>query len=176
MTTEPQPQSGTLDPVGPRQPARSLNEEIRPGEETALQQVMYADVDRLRSLDRPHVLFVDDEPAVLSGFRRTLRAERHRWDLSFAGDGSSALEILAVRPCAVLVSDFRMPGMDGAELLTAVRDRHRGTARVILSGHVDDIALDTIHTLAHQVLPKPCAPEQIIGCVAGLIGPHVAVC
>ena len=139
-----------------------------------MQQAMNVDVDRQQagSIDRPHIVFVDDEPGVLSGLRRALRSERHRWDLSFAGDGRSALAVLAERPCAVLVSDFRMPGMDGAELLTAVRDRHLAGARVILSGQIDAIAVDTVHILADRLLPKPCSPEKIIGCVAELIDLH----
>jgi CheY-like chemotaxis protein len=139
-----------------------------------LQQAVSADTDRehLRSLDRPHIVFVDDDPAVLSGLRRLLRAERYRWDLSFAGDGPSALAILAERPCTVLVSDFRMPGMDGAELLTAVRDRHRGTARVILSGQIDATALDTIRTLADRLLPNPVHRSRSSGAWCSFVGPH----
>ncbi|MGB2821543.1 MAG: response regulator, partial [Phycisphaerae bacterium] len=62
------------------------------------------------------VLFVDDEPRILNGLHRSLRAMRHEWDMALATGGAEALETLATRPFDVVVSDMRMPGMDGVEL------------------------------------------------------------
>jgi YesN/AraC family two-component response regulator len=83
---------------------------------------------------RPHILFVDDEPRILGGMRRMLRTYRDRWDMSFAEGGEAALVALRDRPCDVIISDYRMPGMNGAQLLEHVRSEFPATARVILSG------------------------------------------
>jgi HD-like signal output (HDOD) protein/CheY-like chemotaxis protein len=112
--------------------------------------------------ERPHVLFVDDEESMLSGLRRMLRAHRDRWDMSFALGGERALAVLAERPCDVVVSDFRMPGMDGGTLLQLVRDRYPGTARLILSGHTDESDLLKVLLLAHQFVNKPCSEDDLV--------------
>jgi HD-like signal output (HDOD) protein/FixJ family two-component response regulator len=119
---------------------------------------------------RPHIVFVDDEPRILSALRRMLRAYRDRWDMSFADSGAEALVLLDDRPCDVIFSDFRMPNMDGATLLTQVRDRHPYTARVILSGQTDESSITKVLMLAHRFLNKPSSEEQIVGTIEQLVG------
>lgn len=70
------------------------------------------------------ILFVDDEPRVLDGLRRMLHARRHEWDMTFVTSGEEALKVLASAPYDVIVSDMRMPGMDGSQLLDEVRRRY----------------------------------------------------
>jgi YesN/AraC family two-component response regulator len=84
----------------------------------------------------PHILFVDDEPNLIDGLRRMLRSFRQRWNIAFATSGSEALELMSQRPFDVIVSDMRMPGMDGRQLLEEVEKRHPQTVRVVLSGSV----------------------------------------
>ena len=81
------------------------------------------------------LLCVDDEPSILSALRRVLRAPDCR--VLQATSGAEALEILAREPVAVIVSDMRMPGMDGAELLSRVRAQWPHTARILLTGYAD---------------------------------------
>src|SRR5450830_1115854 len=81
------------------------------------------------------VLCVDDEPSILSALRRVLRAEGCR--LLTAQGGAEALAILATESVDVVVSDMRMPGMDGAQLLARVREEWPGTARILLTGYAD---------------------------------------
>jgi HD-like signal output (HDOD) protein/ActR/RegA family two-component response regulator len=119
---------------------------------------------------RPHILFVDDEPRILGGLRRMLRTHRDRWDMSFAEGAEAALAALRERPCDVIVSDYRMPGMNGAQLLERVRTDYPATARVILSGQTNEDNLLSIMVLAHEFLTKPSSPEQLIATVERLIG------
>ena len=96
------------------------------------------------------ILFVDDEQNVLLGIRRATRSMRHEWEMSFVESGAAALEHFAANDVDVLVTDMRMPGMDGAELLQSVKDRYPGTARIILSGHSDQEAIFRSTTSAHE--------------------------
>jgi YesN/AraC family two-component response regulator len=107
------------------------------------------------------ILFVDDEPLVLQGLKRMLRRERTEWDMTFVESGREALEMMEITSIDVVVSDMRMPGMNGAELLEQVTARHPETVRIILSGYADqDLVLKSIGT-AHQYLAKPCDPTTL---------------
>ncbi|HUT04774.1 MAG TPA: response regulator [bacterium] len=102
------------------------------------------------------ILFVDDEPRVLEGLRRMLHSLRGEWDMEFAQSGQEALESLDTKEFDVIVSDMRMPAMDGAELLSKVRDRHPQIARIVLSGQSDSETILRSVEPAHQYLSKPC--------------------
>jgi CheY-like chemotaxis protein len=107
------------------------------------------------------ILFVDDESRVLSGLRRQLFARRGEWDMAFAESGPAALEDLARQPADAIVSDMRMPGMDGAQLLARVAQEHPRTARLVLSGHADADRVQVARSCAHRYLHKPCPPETL---------------
>jgi HD-like signal output (HDOD) protein/CheY-like chemotaxis protein len=119
---------------------------------------------------KPHVLFVDDEPRILDGLRRMLRGQRDRWDMSFANGGVAALAVLGDRHCDVVVSDFRMPEIDGAALLEKVRTMSPETARIILSGQTSADNVMRVMTLAHQFLNKPATSDQIIEAIERVLG------
>ncbi len=104
------------------------------------------------------LLFVDDEPSVLDGLRDLLRCRRHEWVMEFAEGAETAIAALKAEPFDVVISDMRMPGMDGAELLEQVRQHWPGTVRFILTGHTDQEAAERAVSVAHQVLSKPCDP------------------
>ncbi len=107
-------------------------------------------------LDKVNILFVDDDPNVLNGLRRMLRSLRSEWDFDFCDCGEEALRLLDRSSYDVVVSDMRMPGMNGAQLLEEVRLRQPKAARIILSGHCDEeTALKSVGPV-HQYLSKPC--------------------
>lgn len=113
------------------------------------------------SVMKRRILFVDDEPNVLDGLRRMLRPMCRQWDMTFAQSGQEALEALAKRSFDVVVSDMRMPEIDGAELLTEIRRRHPQMVRIVLSGYSSEgMALRLVGT-AHQYVAKPCDPERL---------------
>jgi putative nucleotidyltransferase with HDIG domain len=107
------------------------------------------------------ILFVDDEPHVLSGLQNLLRKQRHEWDMVFALGGDAALEELRNAPFDVVVSDMRMPGMDGAALLRHVQAEYPNIARIVLTGHAEKEAMVRALPVAHQFLSKPCDAEII---------------
>jgi HD-like signal output (HDOD) protein/CheY-like chemotaxis protein len=106
-------------------------------------------------------MFVDDEPMVLQGLQRMLRGMRNEWDMMFVESGTKALELMKDFSFDVVVSDMRMPGMNGAELLCEVLKRSPKSVRLILSGHADqDLILKCVGS-THQYLSKPCEPETL---------------
>jgi response regulator RpfG family c-di-GMP phosphodiesterase len=81
------------------------------------------------------VLLVDDEANILSALRRLLRPAGYR--ILTAESGAEALELLETDPVDLVISDMRMPGMDGAAFLTRVRERWPQTLRILLTGYAD---------------------------------------
>jgi len=107
------------------------------------------------------VLFVDDEPLVLQGLQRMLRSMRNEWEMDFVDGGAKALELLERQAFDVVVSDMRMPGMNGAQLLNTLAARFPDTIRIILSGHADQELIAQCLGSAHQYLSKPCDPDLL---------------
>ena len=110
---------------------------------------------------RRRILFVDDEPAILAGLQNLLYKERKRWDMVFAGSGDLALAACRALPFDVVVSDMRMPGMDGATLLGAIRDEFPSTVRIMLSGHAERETIVRVLPSIHQLLSKPCDAQTL---------------
>ncbi len=110
--------------------------------------------------EKPSILFVDDEPNVLQALKRMLRTATE-WHLEFAEGGEAALAILRSRNIDVVVTDMRMPGMDGAELLARVRDAWPGVTRIVLSGYCDHELVIRAIDAAHQYLIKPCSQDTL---------------
>ncbi|WP_338669086.1 response regulator [Pseudodesulfovibrio methanolicus] len=115
------------------------------------------------------LLFVDDETNVLAALRRMLRNKKDHWDMALVNSGQAALEALDKAPFDVIISDIKMPGMDGAELLTRVKDAHPGTIRIALSGQVDlNEVIRSIRSV-HQYISKPCSAEDLIARIEGAL-------
>lgn len=107
------------------------------------------------------VLFVDDEPNVLAGVQRMLRPLRQDWEMQFVTSGTEALDALALQRFDVIVTDMRMPGMDGAALLDQVSRSHPEMVRIVLSGQANREAILRVVGPAHQYLSKPCDSETL---------------
>jgi HD-like signal output (HDOD) protein len=107
------------------------------------------------------ILFVDDESKILDGIRRMLYANRSSWDMQFANSGEAALTACEAGAFDVVVSDLRMPGMDGATLLGHIRDRFPSTARVVLSGYSEVALGSRALPVAHRFLAKPCCESEL---------------
>lgn len=108
------------------------------------------------------LLFVDDEVQILDGLRRMLRGKRKEWDMVFVESGKHALEEMAKEPFDLVVTDMRMPVMDGAELLERVRRLSPQTVRIVLSGHSEKEKIMRSVRPAHQYLAKPIEQQELL--------------
>jgi response regulator RpfG family c-di-GMP phosphodiesterase len=119
---------------------------------------------------------VDDEPQILDGLQRSLFDS---FDVHVATSGPAALELLQQsdkRAAAfeVIVSDMRMPEMNGAQLLACARDLAPDTTRVLLTGHTDmDSAIAAVNEgEIFRFLSKPCAPETLVAALSAAVRQH----
>jgi response regulator RpfG family c-di-GMP phosphodiesterase len=120
----------------------------------------------------PRVLCVDDEPRVLEGLALHLR---RRFQLFLAVSGEQALEKLrAAGGAAVVISDMRMPGMNGAVLLAKVRNLYPDAIRILLTGEPGrDTVVAAVNTgQIFRFLTKPCPPDQLVACVQAAVEQH----
>lgn len=119
------------------------------------------------------VLFVDDDPEILASFQR---AFRRKYQVDTALGPIRALEAVTERgPYAVVVSDLRMPALDGIELFTRLHRVCPDTVRVMLTGHADmDAAMDAVNAgHVFRFLIKPCAEEDLDEALAAAAALHV---
>lgn len=112
--------------------------------------------------NKVRVLFVDDEPNVLAAIRRMLRSKHKEWEMAFAESGEDALLLFQKKAFDVIVSDIRMPKMDGADLLQNVKDSYPSTIRIALSGQVGLNEVVRSIRAVHQYISKPCDAEDLI--------------
>lgn len=85
------------------------------------------------------LLIVDDEPNVLRALQRVFKQENYK--LFLAGNAEEAIRVLGKENCQVVISDFKMPGMNGAELLKKIKSTYPDTIRIMLTGHADTTAV-----------------------------------
>jgi response regulator RpfG family c-di-GMP phosphodiesterase len=118
----------------------------------------------------PHILCVDDEPRVVDGLALHLRRD---YQVRTANGANGALQLLKEHGApAVIVSDMRMPGMDGATLLKHVKHLHPETTRILLTGDPGrDVAMAAVNEgQIFRYLTKPCPPEQLRSAIeAGVV-------
>jgi DNA-binding NtrC family response regulator len=109
---------------------------------------------------RPRILFVDDEPFVLKSMAAILRKD---FEVISASSGPAALEFLEREPgLRVVVSDYRMPGMDGGAFLAQVREKFPSTIRLLLSGAGAENVVSKDPALFFRFLAKPCPRETMV--------------
>lgn len=119
----------------------------------------------------PKILCVDDEPNVLAGLELHLH---RRYDLTTASGGAAALELLEKSTFAVILSDMRMPGMDGAKFLSHARQRAPDSVRMLLTGQADlDSAMAAVNEgQIFRFLMKPCPPDRLLAAFQSAVEQH----
>ena len=111
---------------------------------------------------KPSILFVDDERDVLRGLRRALRSKRREWDIKFVEGAQAAMIAMSENPADIIVSDMRMPDVDGAGLMESLADNWPFTCRFILSGQAADHAVIKTVGITHQFLAKPFDSQNLV--------------
>jgi len=122
--------------------------------------------------ERKHVLFVDDQQEILDGLRDALRSQRHTWQMSFVSDAEQALERMRTDAADVVVTDMRMPRIDGAELLGEVQAQYPDSIRIVLSGYADTSALTRAAAVAHRFLAKPADTDELVRVIERSLALH----
>lgn len=107
------------------------------------------------------ILFVDDEQNLLSSLKRMLRCMRDNFDFYFSESAKEGLVLMEENNIDVVISDMRMPGMDGADFLLEVQRKHPSTVRIMLTGQADEESVYKTVNVVHQFLAKPCDPEKL---------------
>ena len=108
------------------------------------------------------ILCVDDEESILRGFQLNLRKD---FELHLASDGVEGLEVFEKEGgFALVLSDMRMPRMNGAEMLSEIKKRDHEVSTILLTGHTDfDSAMAAVNDgNVFRMLSKPCPPERLI--------------
>lgn len=110
--------------------------------------------------EKPYLLAVDDEPDILDFLERVFRRD---YLVLRAGNGDEAMKLLAEQAPQVMVSDQRMPGRTGLELLSEVREAHPGITRILLSGFSDlpEITAAAESGLVHAYVVKPVDSKRL---------------
>lgn len=125
---------------------------------------------------KKRILFVDDDRDILDGLRSVLRQQRREWDVVYTLGGPAAIEEIQRTTFDVIVTDMRMPVVDGAELLRQVKSVQPRAVRIVLSGQTDtETAMKTVFT-AHQFLSKPCDVDALRSVVRRACALNDVVC
>ena len=114
---------------------------------------------------RTRILIVDDEVTLLRLMKLGMRSMAGEWDLHFAESGEEALTFINQQAFDVVITDMRMPGMNGAQLLNHVLRDHPKTVRIVLSGYADLNQVMNCVGLTHQFIDKPCSLDDLKSCL-----------
>ncbi|SFJ99051.1 HDIG domain-containing protein [Desulfomicrobium apsheronum] len=118
---------------------------------------------------KKRILFVDDIKNVLNSLRLSLREMRDEWDMVFALGGEEAVNMLKISRFDLLVTDMRMPGIDGAQLLALANREHPSMGRIVLSGYAEQNCVLQNISLAHQYLSKPCTTQELVTTISNAL-------
>jgi two-component system response regulator HupR/HoxA len=114
---------------------------------------------------RPVVLLVDDEPDVLRATAMLLKKRLNDVEIVTAADGYEALAALGKRPVAVIVTDYRMPGMNGIEFLQKALSVAPSTPSIMITAFGEALTPAENAARPIAVLRKPFSPEDLLGAV-----------
>jgi len=121
---------------------------------------------------KSRIVFVDDEAQVLEGLKRMLSCMDEDWEMTFLSSSDEALDLMAANPYDAVVSDLRMPGIDGFELLQKLRGSEKtgDVPVVILTGAgEDDLKRQAIEYGATDLLNKPVAREDLLARINSML-------
>src|SRR6058998_2920453 len=114
-------------------------------------------------MNQPRVLIVDDDPALLQALPEALRLRMREVTVDTADSAAAALDRIAARDYDAIVTDIKMPGMDGLTLLAEIRGRRPDTPILMITGHGEDaLAIQALRGGAYDFIPKPIDRDHIV--------------
>jgi HD-like signal output (HDOD) protein len=119
---------------------------------------------------KKRILFVEDNPVLLQMYATMLEDERDHWEVLTTNDGPQALQMMALAPFDVVVSDILVPGMDGTDFINTVRTRYPSSSRIILSSVNDQETVARCLNMIHQFLAKPFDVNMFKATLARICG------
>ncbi len=111
------------------------------------------------------ILFVDDEVPVLNGIRRIFQARRSDWELVFASSGKEGIQKASVMDFDLIVTDGKMPGMSGSEMLKEMKSKDitKDVPTIMLTGYVDDdMRKEALECGIIEFVNKPVIPDEFV--------------
>jgi YesN/AraC family two-component response regulator len=115
------------------------------------------------------ILIVDDDINLLDGLKRSMREKQNIWNQVYASSANEALNILASQKIDVIITDYKMPGVDGLELLSIIKEKYPDTKRILLTGQSENEVFESAKDIAHLYLSKPCPVTDIINAIDKII-------
>lgn len=108
------------------------------------------------------ILFVDDDQQLLDGLKRGLRSMRKEWSMTFANGGEDALKLIDSEQFDVIVSDAKMPNVNGLAVLSFAKETSAESIRIFLTGELGgEICEEEASSVASKILSKPCDTAAI---------------
>lgn len=114
-----------------------------------------------KNMDRKRLLIVDDEPSVLDGLRRILYRRKDKWKIEFVSNARDALSAMRNTKYDIVISDLKMPGMNGVVFVEKVKAKYPDVIRFMLSGYNDKKLIDRAMRSVHRFIAKPCPSGTI---------------
>lgn len=108
------------------------------------------------------IVFIDDEPNLLNSLKRSLRKYSEKWTISYLESAQAGLDFLEKDPCELLFTDYKMPNMDGLELIRIVREKYPEVKIVLMSGQSEAEVYERSKEIVDLYLSKPCSTEDIV--------------
>jgi len=111
------------------------------------------------------ILFVDDEQPILNGIRRIFQSRRSDWELIFASSGKEGLQKASMMELDLIVTDGKMPGMSGSEMLKAMKEQGltKDVPTIMLTGYVDDdMRKEALECGIIEFVNKPVIPDEFV--------------
>jgi DNA-binding NtrC family response regulator len=116
------------------------------------------------------ILFVDDDVNILNGLKRNLRAYSDEWEFIFSSSGEDAWNTIESQKITCVVTDYRMEGINGVELLEKVTSGYPDIKRIILSGQADAGVFEQSQDVAQAYIPKPCNADDVMKTIISIMG------
>jgi putative nucleotidyltransferase with HDIG domain len=116
------------------------------------------------------VLLVDDNPNILYSFKRALHTGSNQWTILTAESAEDALAIMSQESIDIIISDLRMPVMDGVALLKIVAQKSPTTLRIAITGDANSELCQQATLVAHQFIAKPIEPQELARIINEAVG------